>query len=78
MAKMNAIIGSTVSVFRGIPKYSLNVLRTAIKRIAVKTAPSPSIKKTIFGFKVSVLIFLFKIIHLVLSIVFTMTANVRL
>jgi len=58
MASSDATIESSVSVSRGIPKISWNGLRTAIKRIAVKAAPTLSIKKTVFDFKVSAFIIL--------------------
>jgi len=59
MARTNANIESIVSVSCGIPKYSLNVVIPAIKKIVIKVAPKASIRKTIFGFKVSAFIILF-------------------
>lgn len=50
---------SRVRIGLGIPKYSSNVLTTAISRIAVSTAPKPSTRKIVLGFNARMLTNLF-------------------
>jgi len=63
MVKTNAIIERNISICRGIPKYSSKVDNIATKKNAIKNAPKLSIKKSLFGFKVNLLIILFSILH---------------